>query len=129
MLGLNFLASARVVCGEPRVLMDMMLQVQPCDRVSVEELCTHPWVVNSGWLPERVDTFELQCNDCDEVDAADSRGLHKLRTTWGSMCTAQNHALRQRLLWTTYAAICTVVLLWSLSHEPGDGVDMYVTTT
>ena len=83
------------------------------------------WVASSGCLPERVDAFELRCEEVGDDGGGDddSRGLRKLRRGWGALCSAQClQPLRQRAVTLVYVLLCAAALLhWALSDDDEGG--------
>ena len=70
--------------SEARELVLDMLQVSPCDRLSLKELCASPWVVRSGLLPQEAPAdVEAggMCEACDDDDPkVHGRGVGAIRT-------------------------------------------------
>ena len=118
-LSLNFVVSARrcMQSGTSQSdLLDAMLQIQSIDRASIEDVCVHPWVASCGELPERNDTFELQCDACEGPETDSTRGLTKLRKA-GGLLEALGEQGRSRVLYAVYALLCIAALLWTQSGE------------
>ena len=110
-LTLNLVASARTVRGAARDLIYSALQLHPSDRSTIEDMCDHEWVKSCGFLPERFDAFQLQCDACGDAPERRSGVLGVLQGLHASFC-AVSGPWRQRLLSVLYVLLCVGALLW-----------------
>ena len=93
---------------EVRRLIDGMLQINPNDRSSVEDLCREPWVAASGGLVDEAPNtgVDIECVECDTA-------------SWAGKCAdkaagTRPPAWRRVGLYLVYGAIVAYALL---SHK------------
>lgn len=126
-LMLNFCAAMGMIDGEPRAILENMLQIHPSDRMSVDELCAHPWVAESGALPEStydVVALELTCDDCE---APPKSGLRGMCDAYASPNMAST---RRQLLYLVYAILCIGALLhWQMGGGEAVHFELQVDTS
>lgn len=115
-LALNKAAAFSLIPDTPRGIIDGMLQVMPCDRSTVQELCEHPWVMQSGALPPLEESFPQAsaCDECDDSDGTNSRMLVRLAALLGcSTAGAQGELAkwRRRVMILFYGGLCAWAIL------------------
>ena len=115
-----------------RQLVDQMLQLNPNDRASTDDLCAEPWVLASGALlredgadgaPSRggaAGIGDLECAECDEVD--DSSGKAKRgRRPSAADAAAGGGSWRRLGMYALYAAVLYLMLLSHRRWAPAAG--------
>ena len=110
--------------SDARAVIEGMLQILPCDRSTVKELCACSWVAQGGALPpETTQDVELQiplCTDCDEdPDAGRLRAAFRRYSSrfLGPTACASPQSWDRRVLLVVYTLLCGFALWWSR----GDG--------
>jgi len=105
------------VPAEAREVVLSMLQVSPCDRLNLQELCASTWVVRAGYLPaEQLADGQvgISCEPCDDDDDPKVHG----RGLWGGRVRGACYTWRATLLRLFYGSL---VIGAVLSHLTGSG--------